>query len=542
MSTSPSPDIFTLQDGSTRREGTITHTPFTFGRLPENEVVLTHPYVSRRHAEIVLREDGYYIADLGSRHGTFVNGQQLAGPHRLTTADTVHFGTLTGPSFSLRYSDQDSASSIHQLLYEMPDSSSLGSGLEKLRWFVESARRLNATGSVEQILSSLLETTLQLTRAERAYVFLRDEKGVMTLALGRDSKGDALVDDSTVSHGAMNQAVSTARDYIVTDTMSAEQRSDSIVAQSIRTVICIPLRKPRGGSVARNHELLGLLYLDNRLRVGSLTEIDSDLLKAIATDAAALIDNTQLAVAEESERRHREELSIAAQIQRSLMAIKMPSLSYAELTARWFPCREVGGDFFDVVTHADSVSVVVADISGKGISAALLASTLQGMIYAQLVARQPLADIASTANRYIREKGIGKYATMIIIRLNADGQMEYINCGHVAPVICKAGDVMRLPDSNVPVGLLDDAVFLASIVQLAPGTRVLGVTDGVTESQNRVGDFFEEYRLEEFVRQNKNLDEILSLIETFCGSLAADDDCTMLEIRYTGVDHNKDSE
>jgi serine phosphatase RsbU (regulator of sigma subunit) len=120
--------------------------------------------------------------------------------------------------------------------------------------------------------------------------------------------------------------------------------------------------------------------------------------------------------------------------------------------------------------------------------------------------------------------------------------MEYINCGHVAPVICKAGDVMRLPDSNVPVGLLDDAVFLASIVQLAPGTRVLGVTDGVTESQNRVGDFFEEYRLEEFVRQNKNLDEILSLIETFCGSLAADDDCTMLEIRYTGVDHNKDSE
>lgn len=534
MPANASPNVYFLVDGTTKKQGTITRTPFTVGRVPESDIVLTHPYVSRRHAEIVLEEDGYYVADLGSRYGTFVNGQQLTMRHRLTPSDTIHFGSTGGPALIMRSEDQDSISSLHQILDEMPDAGASVKGLEKLRWFVESARKLNATGSVDQILSALLETTLQLTKAERAYVFLGSDAGQMKLALGQASDGGMLADDSTVSHGAMNQAMRTASDYIVTDTMSAEQRSESIVAHSIRTVICIPLRRPRGGSVARETELLGALYLDNRLRAGSLTEIDSDLLKAIATDAAALIDNTQLAVAEQNERRHREELSIAAGIQRSLMAIKLPILSYAEITARWLPCREVGGDFFDVVTHGDSVSIVIADISGKGISAALLASTLQGMIYAQLAAHQPLADIVSTANRYICEKGIGKYATMIILRLGSDGQMEFINCGHIPPVVCVGGELLRLTDSNVPVGLLQDGTFQASTVQLAPGTRVVAVTDGVTEAHDAADEFFDEMRLENAVRQNATLDEILSQLHDFAGSLAADDDCTIVEVRYTG--------
>jgi serine phosphatase RsbU (regulator of sigma subunit) len=156
------------------------------------------------------------------------------------------------------------------------------------------------------------------------------------------------------------------------------------------------------------------------------------------------------------------------------------------------------------------------------------------MIYAQLAAHQPLADIVSTANRYICEKGIGKYATMIILRLGSDGQMEFINCGHIPPVVCVGGELLRLTDSNVPVGLLQDGTFQASTVQLAPGTRVVAVTDGVTEAHDAADEFFDEMRLENAVRQNATLDEILSQLHDFAGSLAADDDCTIVEVRYTG--------
>ena len=145
--------------------------------------------------------------------------------------------------------------------------------------------------AVDQILAALLDTTLQLTQVERGYVFLRNEAGEMALALGRNDKGEDLTDVSTVSHGAMRQAISTSNEFIVTDTLSAdpETRSASMVAHSIRSVICIPLRKRRPGAAKGDSELLGLLYLDSRLKAGSLTQIDGDLLRTIATDAAPAI-------------------------------------------------------------------------------------------------------------------------------------------------------------------------------------------------------------------------------------------------------------
>src|ERR1035438_7873672 len=127
-----------------------------------------------------------------------------------------------------------------------------------------------------------------------------------------------------------------------------------MVAQSIRTVICIPLRTRRSdagrpafapaiGSGSARGEILGVLYLDSRLNPGKLTQVDNDLLKTIATEAAALLDNAQLAIAEEHARRYREELNIAASIQQNLMTVKIPALSYAQISARSIPCKEIGG-------------------------------------------------------------------------------------------------------------------------------------------------------------------------------------------------------
>jgi serine phosphatase RsbU (regulator of sigma subunit) len=536
MSTaSGAPVCFVLIDGTSRRTGTITHSPFTLGRLPENDLVLSHPYVSRRHAEIILGEDGCFIVDQGSRHGTFINGKSATGRQPLTESDTVHFGALDGPSLRISAEETEDSSTIRDIIEQIPEVSATGNALDKLRWFFESARKLKTYDAVDQILAALLETTLQLTQVERGYVFLRDEAGEMKLAIGRNDKGEALTDEATLSHGAMRQAVSTANEFIVTDTLSAdpEKRSASMVAHSIRSVICIPLRKRRPGAPVRDTDLLGLLYLDSRLKPGSLTQVDNDLLRTIATDAAALIDNAQLAVSEERERVYRQEMNIAADIQRGLMTVRPPTLSWAAVAARSVPCREVGGDFFDIVEDGECLAVIVADISGKGISAAILGATLQGLIYSLLVARQPLATVADIVNRYICSKNVEKYATMAVLRLSPNGHLEYINCGHVPPFLYTGG-ASRLPDSNMPVGLIEGAPFSSGTVQLQPGARILIVTDGVTEAAAPDGEFYGEARLAAPEFEKATLDEIFAGVERFAGALAADDDCTVLDVRYLG--------
>ncbi|MGA8111796.1 MAG: SpoIIE family protein phosphatase [Acidobacteriaceae bacterium] len=530
------PLSFVLVDGASRNTGAIDHSPFTIGRLPENDLVLAHPYVSRRHAELVIEPDGCYVVDQGSRHGTFINGKPVTGRQLLSESDTVHFGALDGPSLHLTADEGHDTSTIRDIIDQMPEVNAAGNALEKMRWFFESARKLKTSDAVDQILAALLDTTLQLTQVERGYVFLRTEAGEMQLALGRDNKGEALTDEATLSHGAMRQAISTSNEFIVTDTLSAdpETRSASMVAHSIRSVICIPLRKHRPGAPARDTDLLGLLYLDSRLKAGSLTQIDGDLLRTIATDAAALIDNAQLSVAEERERRYRQEMSIAAEIQRGLMTIQPPTLSWASVGARSVPCREVGGDFFDIVEDGEALAVVVADISGKGISAAILGASLQGLIYSLLYSRQPLATIADVVNRYICGKNVEKYATMAVLRLSPSGALEYINCGHVPPFLY-AGGASRLPESNLPVGLIPGASFTAGKAQLQPGSRLLIVTDGVTESADPAGDFYGEDRLTAAEMEKASLDDIFAEVQSFCGGpLAADDDCTVLDVFFNG--------
>ncbi|WP_161557106.1 SpoIIE family protein phosphatase [Acidisarcina polymorpha] len=517
----------------------ILHSPFTVGRAPDRDLVLSHPFVSRKHAEIIYDAGAFFISDVGSRHGTFVNGQRIER-QRLTANDAIHFGSIDGPVLRFDAQGNTSHSTIRDLLGQIQAISSPNSDLEKLRWFLEAARKLNTVGAVDQILASLVETTLQLTKVERGYVFLVDEAGVLNMAVGRSSSGEVLADDQTLSRTAIQQATRTAGEYMITDTLTAESgaRTDSMVAQSIRTVICIPLRRrreqrqPGDSDGVTSGEILGVLYLDSRLNPGKLTEVDNDLLKTIATEAAALIDNAQLAIAEEHARRYREELNIAAAIQQNLMTVKIPALPYATIAARSIPCKEIGGDFFDVVADDESLSLVLADVSGKGVSAAILASTLQGMVYSQLLAGQPLQSIAEVANHYICAKDVGKYATMVILKLTRNGVLDYINCGHIHPLLCSPSGVHHLKTSNLPVGLIGEATFRGDSVRIEAGSRILLVTDGVTEAENTAGEFFGDERLEEAAVCSNSLEAIFERVQHFCGLAPANDDCTMLEVQF----------
>jgi serine phosphatase RsbU (regulator of sigma subunit) len=525
---------YTLIDDRLRTSGVITRFPFTCGRLPTSDLVLSRPYVSRRHAQILFENGAYTLVDLGSRHGTYLNGQLIQDRVPLRQGDILSFGTLSGPVLHFGISAVSSTSTIRDFVHQMPEIATGNTSIEKLRWFFDAARKLTGEGGMEQILAALLETTLELTQVERGFVFLCSPAGELQLAMARSREGAAITDDASVSHGAIREALKTSREFIVTDTLSADQRSESVVAHSIRSVICIPLRRHRGAGSDRESQNLGLLYLDSRLRAGALSDVDSNLLRAIATDAAALIDNAQLALAEESERRYREELNVAAKIQSNIMTAKLPSVPFATVAARSIPCREIGGDFFLAIAEEDILTVAVADVSGKGISAAILACTMQGMMYAQLLSRQPLDAMAAAVNRYICEKDIGKYATMAVVRIYSDGRCEYINCGHVPPFVCSNNTAIRLPESNLPVGMIERAEFTIGETKLEPASRLVIVTDGVTEARNSNSSFFGEERVSASIARCESLEDIFQQVQDFCQAAEADDDCTVLEVLYSG--------
>jgi serine phosphatase RsbU (regulator of sigma subunit) len=305
-----------------------------------------------------------------------------------------------------------------------------------------------------------------------------------------------------------------------------------MVQQSIRMVYCIPLRKRAAGADCHEKDILGVLYLDSRLQPGKLSQVDNDLLETIATEAAALVENAFLAQAEEASRRYREELNIAAAIQQGLMEFAIPNLPYAKVHARSVACKDVGGDFYDVIATPDALYIVIADISGKGVSAAILASTLQGLLYGLVLAGQPLADIADVANRYICEKNVQKYATMILVKLDPDGTFEYVNCGHVQPLLANGEGVKRLENANMVVGLIEEATYESERLKLKAGDRIVLATDGVTEAEGSDGEFFGEERLESAVK-GANIEGVLSKVETFMAGTPPNDDFTMLEVLYS---------
>jgi sigma-B regulation protein RsbU (phosphoserine phosphatase) len=237
-----------LIDESRQEEINVSHTPFTIGRLQDRDLVLSHAFISRDHAAIVYEKGQFHVVDCGSRHGTFVNTQPLVGQQTLKPGDEIRLGSLNGPSLRFGPPKETTSSTIHKLLDEIHAISTPTSDLEKLSWFLAAAQRLNTLGAVNEILATLVEATLELTQVERGYVFLRDEKGKLTLAAGRSLKGEQLEDDSTISHSAIAQALKASK-FIVTDTLSAEanSRTESMVQQSIRMVYCIPLRKRAAG-------------------------------------------------------------------------------------------------------------------------------------------------------------------------------------------------------------------------------------------------------------------------------------------------------
>jgi serine phosphatase RsbU (regulator of sigma subunit) len=536
------PTLVFVRDNEERKIN-LDHTPFSVGRKVDKDLAIADPRVSRDHALIISENGQFYVVDEGSKHGTFVNGERVQRK-ALQRNDRLEFG-VRDAIYLVFHPLHRKTNTAREFLSQISGIhiSAATTDLEKLTLFLDAARKLNTTGVLDEILVTLLEATLKLTGSERAYVFLKNEDGKLRLAAGRNSKGEPLLDDKTISHSILEDALKANSEFLITDTSQSFDLAGrhSIVAFDLRTVICVPLRKPLVQAIRDKHipaplgEVMGALYVDSRFASGDISKVHGDILRAIATEAASLIENARLVQAEEASRRYQQELSIAARIQQRLMAVTIPEVPFARLTGRNLSCKEIGGDFYDAVNTKDGLAVVLVDVSGKGVSAALLASTLQGMIYSQLTAGMSLTEIVTAVNGYFTHKEIGeKYATLVVARIRQDGELEYVNCGHVQPLLVCNREVIRPAHGNMPVGLIAGAVYESDRCNLHPGDRLILVTDGVTEAENASGEFFDNERLEAVAARSAGLEDIFSAVADFCSGTPLNDDCTVVDLLYTG--------
>jgi phosphoserine phosphatase RsbU/P len=536
------PLVLVVVEGSDRRTLVLEHFPFTVGRRTDRDLVMADPRVSREHAQFIREPDGTYIVDQSSRHGTFVNGERV-NRRKLARNDRVEFG-VQGAAYALFSPDRSPSSAAQQFLSQFSTwkpATGAGSDLEMLNVFLEAARKLNTSGVLDDVLHTLLEAALRLTHAERGFVFLRHPDGELRLAAGRDKKGESIYDDSTISRSVLRDAAKSASEFLVTDTDDTDKLAgrESIVAHNLHSVICIPLRKTviqdkaREESKPGESDVQGVLYLDAHFLSGKLSSVSHDILRTIANGAATLVENAALVQAEDAAKRYRQELAIAAEIQQRLMTVTVPEVPFAKVNAVSYACKDIGGDFFDLVYTEEKLSLIVADVSGKGVSAAVVASILQGMLYSQLARDSSLPEMIGAVNRFLCEKvGGQKYATLVIARLLGSGELELINCGHVPPLLISGDSITKLEDGNLPVGLVPAVEFQVTRLQLKPGDRLVLVTDGVTEAEDSEGEFFGMERLETCCKAG--FPAIEQAVTDFRRDTALTDDCTITEMIYRG--------
>ncbi|MBT9332391.1 SpoIIE family protein phosphatase [Paracidobacterium acidisoli] len=523
-------------DGS-RSTVSIDALPFTIGRGVGRDLILHHPQISREHARIERDADGYLLRDMGSRHGTFVNGIAVTIT-RLRSGDFITLGTSHD---TLRFEEGEEESTARTLLSQLSQSgASTGdqNDLEKLSLFLKAAQSLNTYGAVHDVLRSMLEYTLRLTGAERGFVFLGDSADSLRLECGQDREGTDIPGHPAISYSIVRDAVSSQLEFILSDlTGKIVEGRDSIILNAIRSVVAIPLHGQNSG------RLLGVLYLDSHSGSGDFTRTGNDILHAIAHQAATLVENLRMLETEREAALLRRELDIAAAIQRQIIPQALPEFSFAHLSARTVPCTSVGGDFYDVITTADGFVAVIADVCGKGVPAALLASMVQGMFHAQVGMQATtdfsLVDMVQSINTFVCSRTPGeKYLTLVALRYihsgSGEAQIELINGGHICPFVVRANGVVEIVrEGDLPVGLMDFAHFHSVPVNLEVGDRMILLSDGITEAENCDGAQFGPAQLEDYLHEQNAVAALFAALDTFCQGTGQQDDQTILTIQRT---------
>ena len=551
-------------DGA-RRYVRITQSPFLIGRGAEtgNHLQLSDRRISRNCAAIVIEANRFYIEDRGQRRGLFVNGEKVES-RELQDGDDITFGLDDSYEMIFRSANASENESVPHLLTRIEhitSSEPASGGLRKLNLLLEATSLLHSQLPLDSVLGTMIDHAIAVTDADRGLLLEADANGALKVRLARRSGGMRLPPESlTPSQTAIQLALRQQSPVITEDLAQADmdlQAAQSVVAQRLRAVVVLPLfAMARANTqesmidIKRGH-FLGVLYLDSR-RPAAFSKLDRQILDALAADAASILDNARLVERERERQRLEQEINIARDIQQALLPRNFPDNPNFAVTGVNFPCLSVGGDYFDVFPLSDGrTAFVIADVSGKGLGAAILTTMLQGALSGMTLGTDP-ARVFNHVNRFLCDHSeVGRYATVFFGILDPDGHLEFINAGHPSPFLIRRGAAEEaFTEGSYPVGLVPEAEYTAACLKLEPGDTLVLFTDGVTEAMDPEEQLFGVPRLRQVLTGQtqcplEHLQKcILEAVENFTRGAHQADDLTLLIVRYraTAASANADTD
>ena len=539
-----------ISPNGSRRFVHLSESPFCIGRGESgNHLQLADNRISRQCAAFVSEGDSWYLEDRGHRRGVYVSGKRI-DRCVLNEGDIISFGL--DDSYELVFRSATADSSIQNILSRMQSITNTDEspgGLHQLNLLLEATMLLHSQLPLDSVLGTMLDHAISITDADRGLLLEPDSSGALRVRLARRSGGLHLPPDSLApSQTALRQALEQQASVITEDLNLAAfdlQGAQSVVAQGLRAVVAIPLyamlRETCAGSEthSKRRDFLGVVYLDSR-RVAAFSRLDRQILDALAVEAASILDNARLVEYERQRQRLEQELSIARDIQQALLPRGFRDFPHLTVSGINLPCLSVGGDYFDVFPMSDDrTAFLIADVSGKGLGAALLTTMLQGALSGMTMGADP-ARVFNHINNFLCEHAeVGRYATMFFGALSRDGELQYINAGHPSPLLLRGGELAEpFTEGSTPVGLVAGVDYKAACVKLEAGDTLVLFSDGVTEAADSSEELFGVPRLREALagRHDAPLDHlqkaVFDSVESFTRGASQADDITLLLVRY----------
>jgi sigma-B regulation protein RsbU (phosphoserine phosphatase) len=391
---------------------------------------------------------------------------------------------------------------------------------------------LLAVRPMDELLDEVVGLAADILKPERVALLLDEGGRLEARAVWQSGKGGS--DDIVVSSSIAREAMENKCSLLVGDASSDDRfrMQESIVNLKIHSAMVAPLWS--------GEEVIGILYVDNRTGIVPFTEEDLRLATLLAHLSAVKIRETLAFEELQEKQRMEQEMSYAADIQRGLLPSgKLCSSGYC-IAGLNESSLEVGGDYFDYFEVGGRIWVALGDVSGKGMSAALLMSAVHASFRALVDAGLSLEHVIDRLNSGVyRDSGPAQFITLFVMVIDPEkDEIRLANAGHNPGFLARAtGEVEQLEAGGLMVGAFPDLACETATTSLGPGESILLYSDGITEAFNEKGEEYGEERTIDFLKENSGPDTesfveaLLESAKDFTAGARLGDDLTAVIVR-----------
>ncbi len=527
------------------------------GRHPECDIVLDAGAVSRQHAQILHVGDEFFVEDLDSRNGTFVNGELTHGRHRLEDKDrlkvcdllfTFHQGTVTDVAKTSTFQPDsgrllvDDTSDKPSTIMAKVSVSSTETGLAmevkpevKMRALYDIMQAVRRSLDLDEVMSKILDALFRIfMQADRGFIILRESPDAPIVIKAVKHRRDSDEEKTRISRTIIDQVMESREAILSADAASDERfdMSQSIADFRIRSMMCAPLVDSDGNA-------LGVIQVDTLDQRSRFREDDLVVLATVALQAAIVVENAQLHEDTLRQQAVDTELQLARRVQRGFLPDAPPCIDGYDFFDFYEPAKHVGGDYYDYIPlPGDRLAIILADVSGKGVPAALLMAKLSAEMRYGLISEATPAAALNVINRsFSRGDWEDRFVTLAAAVLDpAKNEVTLVNAGHMPPLLWhSANNVEPVGDAitGVPLGVSDDYRYEQTTFSLAPGESLTLFTDGISEAMNSAGEIYGLKRLQSQVETSAaDVSElgnnVLTDVKRFVGEQPQSDDMCLV--------------